>query len=47
MRQNEVAKSLEKVRVPHQELDNTIERMDELVGAAAERSGIAFACILP
>jgi hypothetical protein len=42
--QEEVARSLEKVRVPHQELDDNIDNMDSLIGNAAEQNGINFAC---
>jgi len=40
----EVTRSLEKVRVPHQELDYNIENIDSLIGNAAEKNGINFAC---
>jgi len=31
------------VKVPHQELEKNIDNIDSLIGAAAERNGMAFA----
>ena len=36
--------SIEKVKPPHDELDRNIDNVDGLIGAAAERNSIAFAC---
>ena len=38
-----VAESIEKVKVPHAELDRNVDNVDSLISTAAERNSVAFA----
>ena len=40
-----MSESIDKVKVPHGELDKNIDNVDSLIGAAAQRNSMAFARI--
>lgn len=37
--------NVEKIKVPHNELDKNVDNVDSLIGEAAERNCMALACI--